>query len=90
MTYGLVENSSVVLLRLDINICKSAVLCLVGANGIGAALDSAMNKLYWDQAGLILALIFTVVILTEIVASTIRSCILWVHGAGLVSYKLFL
>ena len=90
MTYGLVENSSVVLLRLDINICESAVLGRVGANGIGAALDSAMNKLYWDQAGLILALIFTVVILTEIVASTIRSCILWVQRAGLVSYKLFL
>ena len=76
MTYGLVENSSLVLLRLDINICESAVLGLVCHSGIGAALDSAMNNLYWDQVGLIMPIIFTVVILTEIVASTIRSCIL--------------
>jgi ABC-type phosphate/phosphonate transport system permease subunit len=40
------------------------------------ALDSAMNNLYWDQVGLILAIIFSVVILTEIVTSTIRSRIL--------------
>jgi len=64
------------LLRWDINIRESAVLGLVGAGGIGVALDSAMNNLYWDQVGLILAIIFTVVILTEIVTSTIRSRIL--------------
>jgi ABC-type phosphate/phosphonate transport system permease subunit len=49
---------------------------LVGAGGIGVALDSAMNNLYWDQVGLILAIIFTVVIITEIVTSSIRSRIL--------------
>jgi ABC-type phosphate/phosphonate transport system permease subunit len=64
------------LLRWDINIRESAVLGLVGAGGIGVALDSAMNNLYWDQVGLILVIIFTVVILTEIVTSTIRSRIL--------------
>jgi phosphonate transport system permease protein len=67
---------SVALLRWDINIRESAVLGLVGAGGIGVALDSAMNNLYWDQVGLILSIIFTVVILTEIVTSTIRSRIL--------------
>jgi phosphonate transport system permease protein len=67
---------SVALLRWDINIRESAVLGLVGAGGIGVALDSAMNNLYWDQVGLILAIIFTVVIITEIVTSAIRSRIL--------------
>ncbi len=63
---------SVALLRWDINIRESAVLGLVGAGGIGVALDAALNNLYWDQVGLILAVIFVVVILTEIVTSQIR------------------
>ena len=67
---------SVALLHWDINIRESAVLGLVGAGGIGVALDSAMNNLYWDQVGLILAIIFTVVIVTEIFTSVIRSRIL--------------
>ena len=67
---------SVALLRWDINIRESAVLGLVGAGGIGVALDSAMNNLYWDQVGLILAVIFAVVIVTEIVTTAIRSRIL--------------
>ena len=40
----------------------SLLLGLVGAGGIGVALDAALNNLYWDQVGLILAVIFTVVI----------------------------
>ena len=67
---------SVALLRWDINIRESAVLGLVGAGGIGVALDAAMNNLYWDQVGLILAVIFTVVMLTEIATTAIRSRIL--------------
>jgi phosphonate transport system permease protein len=67
---------SVALLRWDINIRESAVLGLVGAGGIGVALDAALNNLYWDQVGLILAVIFAVVIATEIVTSTIRSRII--------------
>jgi phosphonate transport system permease protein len=67
---------SVALLRWDINIRESAVLGLVGAGGIGVALDSALNQLYWDQVGLILAVIFAVVIVTEVVTSTIRSRII--------------
>jgi len=63
---------SVALLRWDINIRESAVLGLVGAGGIGVALEAALSNLYWDQAGLILGVIFVVVILTEIVTSTIR------------------
>jgi phosphonate transport system permease protein len=67
---------SVALFRWDINIRESAILGLVGAGGIGVALDSALNNLYWDQVGLILIVIFAVVIVTEIVTSTIRSRII--------------
>jgi phosphonate transport system permease protein len=67
---------SVVLLRWDINIRESAVLGLVGAGGIGVALDAALNNLYWDQVGLILAVIFTVVVITEVVTSFLRSRII--------------
>ena len=67
---------SVALLRWDINIRESAVLGLVGAGGIGVALDAALNNLYWDQVGLILAVIFIVVIATELVTTAIRSRIL--------------
>ena len=42
---------SVALFRWDINIRESAILGLVGAGGIGVALDSALNNLYWDQVG---------------------------------------
>ena len=67
---------SIALFRWDINVRESAVLGLVGAGGIGVALDSAISNLYWDQAGLVLATIFAVVVLTEIVTSRIRSRIL--------------
>jgi phosphonate transport system permease protein len=66
----------IALFRWDINIRESAVLGLVGAGGIGVALDAAMSNLYWDQVGLILAVIFAVVIATEIVTSTIRKRII--------------
>lgn len=67
---------SVALFRWDINIRESAVLGLVGAGGIGVALDAAMNNLYWDQVGLILAVIFAVVVVVEIVTSYIRDRII--------------
>jgi phosphonate transport system permease protein len=67
---------SVALFRWDINVRESAVLGLVGAGGIGVALDTALNNLYWDQVGLCLFVIFVVVILTEIATSAIRSRII--------------
>jgi phosphonate transport system permease protein len=67
---------SVALFRWDINIRESAILGLVGAGGIGVALDSALNNLYWDQVGLILLVIFAIVIVTEFVTSTIRGKII--------------
>jgi phosphonate transport system permease protein len=67
---------SIALFRWDINIRESAVLGLVGAGGIGVALEAAMSNLYWDQVGLILAVIFAIVIATEIITSAIRKRII--------------
>jgi phosphonate transport system permease protein len=67
---------SVALFRWDINIRESAILGLVGAGGIGVALDSALNNLYWDQVGLILLVIFAIVIVTEMVTTFIRGKII--------------
>lgn len=67
---------SVALFRWDINIRESAILGLVGGGGIGVALDSALNNLYWDQVGLILFVIFLVVIAAEFVTSYIRGKII--------------
>jgi ABC-type phosphate/phosphonate transport system permease subunit len=52
------------------------VLGLVGAGGIGVALDTALNNLYWDQVGLCLLVIFAVVVATEVATSAIRSRII--------------
>ena len=57
---------SIALFRWDINVRESAVLGLVGAGGIGMALDSAMNLFQWDRVALILVAIFAVVIVAEV------------------------
>src|SRR5207245_11013101 len=67
---------SIAVFRWDINVRESAVLGLVGGGGLGMALDAALSNLYWDQAGLVLFVIFVVVIVTEIVTSWVRSRII--------------
>jgi len=37
------------------------------------ALDTALSNLYWDQAGLVLFVIFVVVIVAEIATAWLRS-----------------
>ncbi|WP_251862950.1 phosphonate ABC transporter, permease protein PhnE [Achromobacter sp. Marseille-Q4962] len=67
---------SIVLLRWDINVRESAVLGLVGAGGIGMALDTALNLFQWDRVSLVLAAIFAIVVVAEIVITQARKRIL--------------
>ena len=67
---------SIALFRWDINVRESAVLGLVGAGGIGMAMDSAMNLFRWDQVAVVLLTIFAVVILAEVIVTGIRKKVL--------------
>jgi phosphonate transport system permease protein len=81
MTYGFWPQVkpafwSIALFRWDINVRESAVLGLVGAGGIGMALDSALNLFQWDRVALILLSIVAVVVVAEIVVTQVRQRIL--------------
>jgi phosphonate transport system permease protein len=67
---------SIALFRWDINVRESAVLGLVGAGGIGMALDTAMNLFQWDRVAMVLFAIFAVVVVAEVVVTQIRKRVL--------------
>lgn len=67
---------AIALFRWDISVRESAVLGLVGAGGIGMAIDSAMNLFQWQRVALMLAAIFAVVVAAEIAVTYIRRRIL--------------
>jgi len=60
------------LYRLDINFRESAVVGIVGAGGIGATLNTALDRYEFDSAAAILLLIIVIVMATEYVSSLIR------------------
>ncbi len=64
--------ASIALFRWDINVRESAVLGLVGAGGIGMALNSAIVVFEWDRVALVLLVIFVVVVAAEVVATQLR------------------
>jgi len=66
----------IALFRWDINVRESAILGLVGAGGIGVALDDAINFFYWDRVAMVLATVFVVVVLAEILVTQIRKRII--------------
>jgi phosphonate transport system permease protein len=64
------------LYRLDINFRESAVIGIVGAGGIGATLNTSMERYAYDTAAAIMLLIIAVVMLAEYSSSHIRK---WVQ-----------
>lgn len=60
------------LYRLDINFRESAVVGIVGAGGIGATLNTAIDRYEFDSAAAILLLIIGIVMMSEYTSSLIR------------------
>jgi phosphonate transport system permease protein len=60
------------LYRLDINFRESAVIGIVGAGGIGATLNTAIDRYEYDSAGAILLIIIAIVMVAEYSSSYLR------------------
>ena len=63
------------LYRLDINFRESAVIGIVGAGGIGATLNTAMDRYEFDSAAAILWVIIVIVMLAEYASGRLRKFI---------------
>ena len=62
--------------RLDINFRESAVVGIVGAGGIGATLNTAIDRYEFDVAAAILLIIIAIVMVSEYASSHLRK---WVQ-----------
>jgi len=60
------------LYRLDINFRESAVIGIVGAGGIGATLNTAIDRYEFDSAGAILLIIILIVMMAEYLSGFVR------------------
>jgi phosphonate transport system permease protein len=67
---------AIALFRWDISVRESAVIGLVGAGGIGMAIDTAMNLFQWERVALMLVAIFAVVVVAEVAVTYIRKKII--------------
>ena len=64
------------LYRFDINFRESAVIGIVGAGGIGATLNTAIDRYEFDSAGAIIMIIIVIVMAAEYSSSHVRK---WVQ-----------
>jgi phosphonate transport system permease protein len=64
------------LYRLDINFRESAVIGIVGAGGIGATLNTSINRYDYDTSAAILLIIIAVVLASEYFSGYVRK---WVQ-----------
>lgn len=81
IAYGIVPQilpafATISVFRWDINIRESTVLGLVGAGGLGLALESSLNTLAWPQVTVILLLILMTVLVSELVTARVRRSII--------------
>lgn len=60
------------LYRLDINFRESSVIGIVGAGGIGATLNTAIDRYEYDSAGAILLIIIAIVMFAEYSSGFVR------------------
>jgi len=60
------------LYRLDINFRESAVIGIVGAGGIGATLNTAMDRYEFDTAAAVILVIIVIVMLAEYASGWLR------------------
>jgi phosphonate transport system permease protein len=81
MTFGIVPQilpafATICVFRWDINIRESTVLGLVGAGGLGLALEASLNTLAWPQVTVILLMILATVLVSEWVTAKVRRAII--------------
>lgn len=81
MSYGIMPQilpafATISVFRWDINIRESTVLGLVGAGGLGLALEASLNTLAWPQVTIILLMILGTVIISEWITARVRRAII--------------
>ena len=67
---------AIAMFRWDINVRESSVLGLVGAGGIGMAMNAAIDTFEWQRVALILLVIFAVVVASELLVTWLRKRLL--------------